>query len=99
MGKLFGAEDSPLYLEDRGILGLELINEVVCGDPGVDQVPAGEDIYCGITVFRPGVDGKMGFGYDHHPADAKGAELVESDFNNGRFCLKCGIFECFLDKL
>jgi hypothetical protein len=45
------------------------------------------------------MDGKMGFGDDHHPADAKGAEFVESDFNNGRLCLECGIFECFPYKL
>ena len=98
MGKLFGTEETPLYLEDRGVLGLELLNEVVCGDLGVDQVPSGEDIYRGIAVFRPRMDGEMGLGYDHHPADAKGAELVESDLNDGRFCLKRGIFECFLDK-
>ena len=99
MRKLFITEDSPLDLDDRGVLGLEFLNEEVRGDPGIYQVSAGEDIYCGIAVFRPGVDGKMGFGDNHHPAHAKGAKLVESDFNNGRLCLKCGIFECFLYKL
>ena len=59
MRKLFVTKDAPLHLDDRGILGLELFDKEFCGDLWVYQVPASEDIYCGIAVFRPRVDGKV----------------------------------------
>jgi len=39
--------------------------------------------------------GKVRFRNDYHSADAKGAELVESDLDNRRLSLQRGIFHCF----
>ena len=92
------AENPPFHLDNGRVLALELFDKEFCCDPGIDKVPASEDIYCGVAVFWPSVDCKMGFSYYHHPADAERTELVESDLNYCRFCLKSCIFECFLYK-
>ena len=32
-------------------------------------VTASEDIYCGVAIFRPCMNGEVGFSNDHHTAD------------------------------
>jgi len=93
------AQHAPLYLYEGGVLGLELFDKELGGYLRLDKVPAGEDVYCGVAVLRPGVNGKVGFGNDNHAADAKGAEFMENDLNNRRLCLQSGIFHCISYKL
>jgi hypothetical protein len=68
---------APRDLHNGGVQATEITDEDVDSFRSLKEVATGEDVGGGVAVFRPGVDGKVGFGDDHHPADAEGRKLIK----------------------
>jgi len=76
-------QDAALYLHDRCIRGSEVFLQVFECFVAVYTVAAGKNIQGTISVFRPGVQRKMGFGHYHYSGNAVGGELVEEWLDDG----------------
>jgi len=78
-------ENASLDLHNIHTLGAELNFEEFKGGIRIDLVAAHEDIQRTVTVFGPGVNGKMGLGYDDDAADAVRRKFVENRLDDGGF--------------
>jgi len=56
---------------------------VVKSDPRIDIRPARKQVQRGVTILRPGMNGKVGFGDDYRAGNPVGLETVEHVAHDG----------------
>ena len=67
----------------RVLTGFESLGEKVAGRLGHGVITAGENVYCGITRFGPGVNGNVRFCQQDQGCYTLGLKAVERLFEKG----------------
>ena len=70
-------DESPLLMGDFRPFGAEKVDQIVEGFLMLHVVPTGFESHCSKVVFRPRVDGKMGFGDGYRAAYPPGLKGVK----------------------
>lgn len=68
---------TPFQFNEGGELGFELFLEKFVGSIGIHLFATSEQIDGCISIFRPGVNGQMGFCDHHHTTDPMRVEEME----------------------
>jgi hypothetical protein len=88
-----------LELSDDVIASVEALDQKLGGSSRLERLAAGEHVHCRIAIFRPGVDGEMGFRYGYYSGDALRLKLVEGLAHYGGAYRKGGFNESLADEL